>query len=972
MRTRTRPRFLARGSAVATAVALALTGAIAPTAAQAAIDAEPLIHYSFDAAAGTTIADASGNGHDATLRQSGGSVADGSLSLPGGARGTAAYLEIPTAPLVGKKDLTISTWLSPRSGSGNTAAAFIGAPVASGASFSSGYWLLNPANPNGYVKSVITNATNASAPWGTEIGAGATNTPTAGVRTPAGLSLYTTVIDGTSGQLRVYVNGQRITQNAIVRDVAAFGPSLVASLGRSTYNDNSWNGLVDDFAVYAQALTDADVQALYSAQALDRAVAGVSVPQTAEADFSVPTTSAGVPVGWASDNAAISITGTTATVVRPAAGAGDAVVTLTATFTVGSDTRTKTYAVLVPQQLSATQKVDQDLAAITIMNLENIRTNFSVPARGAQGSTIEWTISEAGSANAQVRDGVRTDSKTIKVQRPAAEAVTVDLTATASNGDVTKSRTFTARIQPMPGGSAKTEAYFWTFFTGEGQGAERVSIAASKGNDALSWNTLNGGQPIFTSTVGTQGLRDPFIIRSPEGDKFYMIATDLKIAGLAGGFATAQISGSKYIEVWESDDLVTWSDQRHVKVSTDFAGNTWAPEAFWDEELDTFVVFWASNLYPTTNAADRTAVTYNRMMYATTDDFVTFSEPKIWSDVRRGSGLGLIDSTVAKVDGVYHRFTKDEASMTIRQEKSTNLLATITGTLPGTSGAADQWTLVKERVASGLPNGEPGGTYSSGEGANIFAANEGDVNGLDWFLFIDQPNYHGGPNHYVPFGTTNIDDGNAWQPLGTKLRAGLPQNADGGKPRHGTVIPVTRAEYQKVLEAYAPRIAVTSVAAIDVTTDAGVAPVLPQATLTKKDGSEQTVDVVWDSIAAERYAQPGTFTVSGIAQDDSRMPVEATVTVESVIDVQVQAETRCVTGKVTLVVKVTAGSGDAANVTVSTAYGMKSATVAAGKASSYAFTTRAGSVSGGDVRVDVSQGGATGVVTAAYTARSCG
>ncbi len=83
-----------------------------------------------------------------------------------------------------------------------------------------------------------------------------------------------------------------------------------------------------------------------------------------------------------------------------------------------------------------------------------------------------------------------------------------------------------------------------------------MSIAASKGNDALSWNTLNGGQPIFTSTVGTEGLRDPFIIRAPEGDKFYMIATDLKVAGLAGGFTTAQISGSKYIEVWESTDLV--------------------------------------------------------------------------------------------------------------------------------------------------------------------------------------------------------------------------------------------------------------------------------------------------------------------------------------------------------------------------------------------------------------------------------
>ncbi len=246
------------------------------------------------------------------------------------------------------------------------------------------------------------------------------------------------------------------------------------------------------------------------------------------------------------------------------------------------------------------------------------------------------------------------------------------------------------------------------------------------------------------------------------------------------------------------------------------------------------------------------------------------------------------------------------------------------------------------------------------------------MNGLDWFLFIDQPNYHGGPNHYVPFGTTDIDDGSAWQPLGTKLRAGLPQNADGGKPRHGTVIPVTRAEYQKVLEAYAPNIAVTSVAAIDVATTTGVAPVLPQASLTKKDGSQQTVEVVWDTVAASKYERPGTFTVSGVAQDDSRMPVEATVTVTSAVDVQVQADTRCVSGKVTLTVKVTAGGSDAANVAISTAFGTKTATVAAGKSSSYAFSSRVASVAGSEVSVNVTQGSASAVVTAPYAARSCG
>src|SRR5690606_6984048 len=285
----------------------------------------------------------------------------------------------------------------------------------------------------------------------------------------------------------------------------------------------------------------------------------------------------------------------------------------------------------------------------------------------------------AGAEHASLRDPGSDASRTAGVERPAAGggAADVGLTAPATPGTVTRSRDFAVQVPPMPAEPAGPAACLWRLCPCPGAGAARVSLAAAKGNAALAWNTLNDGEPLFTSELGTKGLRDPFIIRSPEGDRFFMIATDLKIDGLPGGFRTAQISGSRYIEVWESDDLVTWSDQRHVKVSSDFAGNTWAPEAFWSEELDTYVVFWASNLYDTTDPADRTDVTYNRMMYATTDDFVTFSEPQVWIDVRRGAGLGMIDSTVALVDGTYHRFTKDEADMTIRHEVATDLLATV-------------------------------------------------------------------------------------------------------------------------------------------------------------------------------------------------------------------------------------------------------------------------------------------------------
>ena len=131
---------------------------------------------------------------------------------------------------------------------------------------------------------------------------------------------------------------------------------------------------------------------------------------------------------------------------------------------------------------------------------------------------------------------------------------------------------------------------------------------------------------------------------------------------------------------------MNWSDQRHIKVSSDFAGNTWAPEAFYDEEAGEYVVYWASALYPTTDTTGRDINTsYQRMMYATTRDFVTFSEPQPWIDVKRGTGRGMIDATIAQDGDTYYRFVKDEAVMTPRQERSTDLRATVTGSLPTTT-----------------------------------------------------------------------------------------------------------------------------------------------------------------------------------------------------------------------------------------------------------------------------------------------
>jgi sucrose-6-phosphate hydrolase SacC (GH32 family) len=334
-------------------------------------------------------------------------------------------------------------------------------------------------------------------------------------------------------------------------------------------------------------------------------------------------------------------------------------------------------------------------------------------------------------------------------------------------------------------GSERTEyaAYFFPHFVGESTpDGEAIYFAVSDGNDPMSWQTLNGGSAVLTSTLGTRGLRDPFIIRSPDGGRFFLLATDLQIYG-GGNFGDAQETGSRSLMIWESTDLVNWGEQREVVVAPANAGNVWAPEAYWDANNETYMVYWASALYPADLPAEQRdiATSYQRMLHATTSDFVTFSEPRVWIDEPRGPGRGMIDSTIAEEDGIYYRLTKDESYYGMRQESSTDLRLT-QGVDDG-----DGWMLITERVGFGQPN-PWGGTFTGGEGPTIFRSIGGDT----WYLLQDQPSYHGGEG-YVLFQTDDLASGR-W--------TSIPEARLPASPRHGTVIPVTEAEYGRLLAAF--------------------------------------------------------------------------------------------------------------------------------------------------------------------------
>jgi hypothetical protein len=800
--------------------------------------------WKLDETSGTVAADSSGNGRNGTVTGTASWSSGNGFTFSGGSSSSGNAIALPNDLLAGLDNVTVDfdVWVDPTL-SGNWFMFDLGnlATYPNG----TGYLFVTGKDASSRFRATI-----AEAGFATEQSASRSG----GLATGVWKHVTYSVTGGTlaaPGSARLYEDGVLVASNNAITTK----PSLIGEpngsttrnfLGRSAYaGDQSFKGRLRDMRVYSRALTAAEAATRAestSTAAADADAAALDLGDTTAvtSNLTLPTTGAsGSSITWTTSDSAV--VETNGRVHRPAHGQPDGHATLTATVVRGNITRTRTFDVTVlAEELDDAGKAQEAVAAVELVHPDDVRGNLTLPTHGLYDTSLAWSSSDPAVV-----------TSTGEVTRPVYGEQPVDaaLTVTATKNAATADRTIVVRVQPMPA-PLDLDAYAFAYFAGEStDDGEKIYFGASQGNHPLAYDELNDGKPVLASTFGTKGLRDPFIIRSHEGDRFYLLATDLK-AYPAVDFGEAQETGSKYMEIWESTDLVHWSDQRHVKVSSDFAGNTWAPEAFYDEQAGEYVVYWASALYPTTDTSTRDINTsYQRMMYATTRDFVTFSDPKPWIDVKRGTGRGMIDATVVKDGDTFYRMVKDEAYMIPRQERSTDLRATVTGSLPTTTSTPG-WQLVKEKLGYGQPN-PWGGTFTGGEGPTVFRDNE--VPGR-WYMFIDQPSYHGGQG-YMAFTTDDIRSGD-WTSVPS---AQLPSS-----PRHGTVLPVTQAELDALRTAYQPNLLVTGVDDVAVSTRQGVAPALPATVpATFGDGSTGQAAVTWQPVDPGDYAAPGTFEVTG-------------------------------------------------------------------------------------------------------------
>ena len=250
-------------------------------------------------------------------------------------------------------------------------------------------------------------------------------------------------------------------------------------------------------------------------------------------------------------------------------------------------------------------------------------------------------------------------------------------------------------------------------------------------------------------------------------------------------------SGSHGIVVWESDDLVNWSEPWIAEIAPENAGCTWAPEFIYDAMTGEYVVYWSATTIELNENEEITQEYENHAIYyAKTRDFRTFTEPVLYhagGEDSSGKRIKVIDSTMIEDDGKYYRYTKNESCGVIEIDVADSVLGTFT-------------PIASTALSTTLPSQQ-----GAVEGPIIFKLNEKSADGkTQWCLMVDR--FARGQGYY-PLITTNLDSGD-FTLLGDNDFS-MPS-----KYRHGYVMPVTAAEYDALQRAYGSNAAVEEPVAV--------------------------------------------------------------------------------------------------------------------------------------------------------------
>ncbi len=302
---------------------------------------------------------------------------------------------------------------------------------------------------------------------------------------------------------------------------------------------------------------------------------------------------------------------------------------------------------------------------------------------------------------------------------------------------------------PMWSAENDMAGYLFVYFTGNDPRDESINYALSR--DGLNFKALNDNAPVIDSKLisETGGVRDPHILRSEDGKEFYMVVTDMTCCK---GW-----DSNRGLTLLKSKDLVNWTPsviniQKRYKGHDDLK-RVWAPQTIYDKDAGKYMVYFSMQHG---NGPDIIYYVY------TNDDFTDFiGKPKpLFIPKNKKS---CIDGDIVYKDGKYHLFYKTEGNGNgIKKAVTDNL----------TSGKWIESDDYKQQTPHPLG------------GAGTFKMIDSDK----YILMYDV--YMNGAYQFTE--STDLDN---FKNIDSEVSMDF-------HPRHGTVIPITDAEYKRLEKAF--------------------------------------------------------------------------------------------------------------------------------------------------------------------------
>jgi hypothetical protein len=309
-----------------------------------------------------------------------------------------------------------------------------------------------------------------------------------------------------------------------------------------------------------------------------------------------------------------------------------------------------------------------------------------------------------------------------------------DFTRMATLGVLTTATGGAALLGTQSAALAANTAYVFGYFTETpNQSGDSYALHLAVSTDGLNWRPLNQNNPVVTPTAGTQGLRDPFILRKQDGT-FVILATDLK--------GRIFNTNNQYLHVWDSTDLRSFTGYRRIRMHT-LNTHTWAPTAFWVPSRNQYAI-----VYSASNGQDVLMVNYTSDFRTVTTNSVYFSP-----------GYPVLDADIVADGSTFYMYYKNMQDGLLYGARSTsgnpNTFSNYTGGLRQ-GNAIEAPLLIKN---------------NSGSGWRLWGDSSSPVN-----------------NDYYAWSSSNIG-GSSWTLLGQRDYT-PPLNA-----KHGSIVGITAAEY---------------------------------------------------------------------------------------------------------------------------------------------------------------------------------